>query len=32
MLSAMDDNTSTLKALMETVLSRLDEQKADSEK
>ncbi|XP_073353661.1 uncharacterized protein [Aegilops tauschii subsp. strangulata] len=28
----MDDNTSTLKALMETVLSRLDEQKADIEK
>lgn len=32
LLSAMDDNTSTLKSLMESILKRLDEQKLDSDK
>ena len=28
----MDDNTTSLKAMMETILARLDEQKVDSDK
>ena len=32
LLSTMDDNTSTLKSLMESIISRLDEQKVDSDK
>ena len=32
LLAAMDDNTTSLKAMMETILARLDEQKVDSDK